>query len=431
MFDVTTTSPTHWKYISEGGASIVFSYVGPSNQAFNHTALRLRKAPLETLNEPLSEEQQLEDPDDPSIAFQHQVIERLLPEEFLPRLEGVHVNRAWLEGLARIADEHRPPERKARDAVDTRKKKATLATDLVGGKGLAVEIKPKWGFLPSATHLSSETAPVKTTTCRFCMHSHLKATRGAEVSEGYCPLDLFSGDADRIRKALTALWDSWVSTGGSSNNLRVFVEGQMLRPSATPSSIQPLTDQLHLSAEENFTLYTVRDAFISRTLPMLLQTSVLRILAVHQSNLDALDIEGLVHLWARAYASRTPGAALTTGQPEGDDAPPAPPLGAGMPQPTLDEWSAFLDVYLNKHTQMDHDHPDIANLRYYCLAYLLSATFKDCSLIIQAPDQGLGAVTIIDLDVKPIDRLDKWGKLDREIVEAYRQAGRPTQCVAN
>ena len=78
--DVTTTSPTHWKFISEGGASIVFSYVGPSNEAFNNTALRLRKAPLEALLEPLAEEQQLEDPDDPSIAFQHQVIERLLPE---------------------------------------------------------------------------------------------------------------------------------------------------------------------------------------------------------------------------------------------------------------------------------------------------------------------------------------------------------------
>ena len=154
--DVTITSPTHWKYISEGGASIVFSYVGPSNEAFNNTALRLRKAPLEALLEPLAEEQQLEDPDDPSIAFQHQVIERLLPEEFLPQLKSVHVNRAWLEGLARLADEHRPPERKARDAVDTRKKKATLATDLVGGKGLAVEIKVRYPLLHltySSSHL--------------------------------------------------------------------------------------------------------------------------------------------------------------------------------------------------------------------------------------------------------------------------------------
>ena len=139
--DVTTTSPAHWKYISEGGASIVFSYVGPVNANFDKTALRLRKAPLEVLDEPLSEEEQHEDPDDPSIAFQHRVIERLLPEEFLPRLEAVHVNRAWLEGLASLTEEQRPPERRVKDAVDTRKRKAVLATDLVGGQGLAVEIK--------------------------------------------------------------------------------------------------------------------------------------------------------------------------------------------------------------------------------------------------------------------------------------------------
>lgn len=99
-----------------------------------------------------------------------------------------------------------------------------------------------------------------------------------------------------------------------------------------------------------------------------------------------------------------------------------------MQDPTLEEWSSFLDIYLNKHVQMDHDHPDIANLRYYCLAYLLSASFKDCSLIIQVPESGKGSITVIDLDVKPIDRLNKWEKLDKRIVDAYTQAGQSTQC---
>ena len=139
--DVTSTSPTHWKYISEGGSSIVFSYVGPASADFDGTALRLRKAPHDALTEPLSEDQQVEDPDDPTIVFQREVIERLLPEEFLPCLEAVHVNRAWLEGLARLTEERRPAERRAKDAIDTRKRKAVLATDLVGGKGFAVEIK--------------------------------------------------------------------------------------------------------------------------------------------------------------------------------------------------------------------------------------------------------------------------------------------------
>lgn len=140
-FDVTATSPTEWKYVSEGGSTIVFSYIGPSSADFDNTALRLRKAPLDALQEPLPEEQRQEDPDDPTIVFQHEVIERLLPEEYLPRLDAVHVDGAWLEELARLTEEKRPVERRAKDAIDTRKRKAVLATDLVGGKGFAVEIK--------------------------------------------------------------------------------------------------------------------------------------------------------------------------------------------------------------------------------------------------------------------------------------------------
>ena len=159
--DVTSTALTHWKYISEGGSSIVFSYTGPSSAEFDRTALRLRKAPHGALMEPLSDDQQIAgDPDDPTIVFQCEVIERLLPEEFLPRLEAVHVSRMWLEGLAQLTEEKRPAERRAKDAIDTRKRKAVLATDLVGGKGFAVEIKAS---------LSHSAFPVKISRLTPCL----------------------------------------------------------------------------------------------------------------------------------------------------------------------------------------------------------------------------------------------------------------------
>ncbi len=63
------------------------------------------------------------------------------------------------------------------------------------------------------------------------MHSHLKSSEGEEVSLGYCPLDLYSGQEDRIKKALHALWDVWIGSSGSVNNLRVFVDGQIVSPS--------------------------------------------------------------------------------------------------------------------------------------------------------------------------------------------------------
>lgn len=165
--DIADTSPQDWKYISEGGSTIVFSYVGPSNTLFDGTALRLRKGLTAAHEDPdkyqkpeLAEASAQEDrltsknaladtdpsldsdePDDPTIVFQRTVIEQLMPVEHLPRLQSVHVARAWLEQLAERTEPLRPPGRRAKDTIDRGRRKAVLATDLVGGAGWAVEIK--------------------------------------------------------------------------------------------------------------------------------------------------------------------------------------------------------------------------------------------------------------------------------------------------
>ena len=63
------------------------------------------------------------------------------------------------------------------------------------------------------------------------MHSCQKVQAGAIAALGYCPLDLFSRDKARIRKALTSLWDAWVESNGTVNNLKIFVDGKMVIPS--------------------------------------------------------------------------------------------------------------------------------------------------------------------------------------------------------
>ncbi|KAI0078850.1 hypothetical protein K474DRAFT_1706046 [Panus rudis PR-1116 ss-1] len=417
---VTETSPKDWKYISEGGSSIVFSYVGPPHPSFNGTALRLRKVNHEPTESEILLLKDVEEPDDPTIIFQHRIIERLVPKEYLPVLESVKLHRPWLEDLAMLVEEHRPKERRQADRIDITKKKAVLATDLVGGKGLAVEIKPKWSFLPSSAHLSPNSVSIKTRTCRFCMHSHLKAGEGEDVSLGYCPLDLYSGEEERVKKALVALWDVWIGSSGSVNNLKVFVDGHILRPSTLPSSIAPLAQQILSSSETEPTLDRVRDQFVAELLPLLLGTPVLETLSTHQRKLDILDIEGLVALWQKAYSS-----------PEYAQ---IPPYGTGLTQPTLTELEQFVTLYQTKHDTMDHTHPDPANLRYYIIAHLLSATFKDCSIILRIhPGEGSDLPTkriaVIDLDVKSVDRLGKWEKLDRKIVENYATVRDPVICV--
>ena len=271
------------------------------------------------------------------------------------------------------------------------------------------------------------------------MHSHLKTAGSEDVALGYCPLDLYSGDEARVLKALHTLWDIWIGSSGGVNHLRVFVEGHMLKPSTLvsstqcpsplvlmylqPLSLRPLAAQILPGDIDSPDLYTLRDAFTAAILPLLLHTPVLNTLSTHQRQLDALDVEGLSALWKQAN------------QPLGAPDSPLPVLGAGLLQPTLEELEAFIAIYLAKHTIMDHNHPDTANLKYYCLAYLLSASFKDCSIILrfvpnkEGENQWKKSITVIDLDVKSVDRLHKWEKLDRQIVEAYSGLVEPTHCI--
>ena len=146
--DITTpisgTDPRDWTYIAEGGSTIVFSYDGPRNLHFTGTVIRLRKAPLRVPSDPTplaSNDAATQDAEDPTVDFQEYVISRLVPMEFLPHLEHVQVERAWLEEMISTHDEKRPAKRRAKDRIDIDRTMAVLATDLIGSKGWAVEIK--------------------------------------------------------------------------------------------------------------------------------------------------------------------------------------------------------------------------------------------------------------------------------------------------
>lgn len=140
--DVTTTSPSHWHYLSEGGASIVFAYRGPSNPHLDNMVLRLRKAPV---NDPhVHTDEELDDePDDASIVFQERVISKLVPREYLPKMLVAKVGKEWLSALSERVKSSgvRPTSRQEVDDIDVRHRKAVLSNDLVGHDGLAVEIK--------------------------------------------------------------------------------------------------------------------------------------------------------------------------------------------------------------------------------------------------------------------------------------------------
>jgi inositol-pentakisphosphate 2-kinase len=265
------------------------------------------------------------------------------------------------------------------------------------------------------------------------MHSDVRAHGTTQqVVTDYCPLDLFSGDERRITKAIYALWDSWVASKASVNNLKVFASGKFVTPSES-----------HLLLAKGYNdeqdLNTIRDAFAAALVRPLLRTPLLHTLSKLQRNLDVLDIEGLSKLWRLAESSSSLyrmtfssffEQRLGGSGPE----PPATPIGVNSPflqvsEPDISDWINFLDTYLAPNKpEMDHSNPSPENLRYYLLAYLLSATFKDCSIIVKLDflqlgglqlDDKLDPVTVIDLDPKSMGKLRQWEKLDQEIARTY------------
>jgi inositol-pentakisphosphate 2-kinase len=131
-----------------------------------------------------------------------------------------------------------------------------------------------------------------------------------------------------------------------------------------------------------------KEALLAALLPVLMGTPVLRTLSHLQRTLDPLDIEGFTTLWETAQR---------------------PPLG---PEPDIAEYSTFLDAYLSAPAPPVNP----ANLRFYALAFLLSTTFKDCSVMVRVPD---GTATVIDLDPKRLHHMQRWQELDSQIVSAY------------
>lgn len=174
----------------------------------------------------------------------------------------------------------------------------------------------------------------------------------------------------------------------------------------------------------------IRDVFAEALARPLLQTKVLRILSDLQRNLDVLDIEGLSKLWKEAELAALKQSDLGSTTPLGGNSPHIP-----NSDPSIFDWTKFLDIYTSSRREnLNHDEPSLKDLRYYLLAYLLSATFKDCSIIVRLDFLRIGdkvvreagpyAVVVIDLDPKSMSKLRSWEELDREIVAAYSPSQR-------
>ncbi|KAL7424012.1 hypothetical protein Q5752_001597 [Cryptotrichosporon argae] len=347
---IAATTVSDWRLLAEGGKHVVLAYAG-SSDAFMGKALRLRKGQPDTAAATL---------------WLTGILPRLLGD-LVVETTTVALDQQWLDELASAIEATRSARRsESGPLLGTLAESALLMPDLTAGRGLTTELKPKWGFLPLAEYLTPpESVDIKANNCRFCLHQYL---RGEERDVRYCPLDLYSLDKSKMKAALAGLWEGWQVSNGSRNNLLVFLDGKPVVPSKNEflGDLDMLSDQL---------------------VDALLSSGVLAQLKQLQASLDPTDITGLAALFREAH-------------PDADLFDPTL-----LPEITEAELEGFMAAYNQDPAAQTW------SLRQRLIAYVLSAIFKDCSIMIQ-----LGmSLRVVDLDLKPIHNLRKWYDLDEQI----------------
>ncbi|RGB24285.1 inositol-pentakisphosphate 2-kinase [Rhizophagus diaphanus] len=433
---------TLWKFKAEGNANITLSYVG-ENARYSATVLRLRKDnQLDTII----------DPQYFTYSYANFVMRPLIGDKYVGESILLEVQPEFLKALSKSVLKIRSNKRTQKD-IDHNQKYAILTPDHTVfpsniSPTLSVELKPKWAFLPSSPFIENF---VKFQSCRFCMHKYLKRGPTDDVTR-YCPLDLFSLEDKRIRKAIEALIDC------PGSNLKLFIQGLQIEI-GKENWLTSLCEFFEIGYPEldDKKQHYVIDMLIVLLIQVIMKEQYLfRRLKILQKTLDELDIEGINKL-------------LITLRPK-------------LSEPLLEEWKLIVDEYMKRTTANNSNNENVLEfmstmenkqIHQRIYEYLMSATLKDCSIIFsfrrsdirdfaeqkshsspifqnkerlqqislsetQSPisdslnkypyDNYLDRpyvykVSVIDLDPKPLAKLPYYQELDAKIVENYLKCG--------
>ncbi|KAM6927861.1 inositol-pentakisphosphate 2-kinase [Xenentodon cancila] len=457
-----------WKYHGEGNKSLVVCHVQLSR------VLRLLKYPAEDCENPPQTAEQAFRQIQNIVDFSSNVMSSLLGEKFIHSGEVVKLPLEFVRQLS-IRIQHQRPAWRCDKVMDIYSGCALCLPNLTAPPlhqpahtppPLCIEIKPKCGFLPSPKHVSKD---MKAKVCRYCMHQHYKVANGKWRRHSlYCPLDLFSGNRQRMHFAIRHLIEE------PQNNFKIFKGGQCVYSSKEGSDESPDVNSLlhHLRPyflcgnnrlNGHVTSKAVLSDFIQVLVNALLSgggdggevadrrgegrslceaspfnkerirhgsqglpsSSVLfRILQTQM--LDTLDIEGLYPLYRRVE------------QHLHDFPKERTRLQIDGPYN-----EAFLEK-LQKCPTEDDGSVEYAVAKVH--QYRVAMTAKDCSIMValvpsgeeEDDDEGLPtqrrlrdfrpvafscSVSILDLDPKPFDSIPRQLRLDQKIVSCYLRTG--------
>ncbi|XP_071220579.1 inositol-pentakisphosphate 2-kinase-like [Salvelinus alpinus] len=213
-----------WKYHGEGNKSLVVSHVQHAR------VLRLLKYSTEDVENSHKTTEQAFRHIQNIVDYSQNVMKPLLGEKFVHNGEAVKLPLDFVRQLSLKVQQERP-ESRCDKVMDTLSGCALCLPNLTQLSSccccsrehrppLCIEIKPKCGFLPASRHVTKD---IKRKVCRFCMHQHFKLANGKwKRLSRYCPLDLFSGNKQRMSRAIKHLIEE------PQNNFNIFKGGECI-----------------------------------------------------------------------------------------------------------------------------------------------------------------------------------------------------------
>ncbi|XP_003973068.2 inositol-pentakisphosphate 2-kinase [Takifugu rubripes] len=470
-----------WVYHGEGNKNLVVAHVKLSR------VLRLLKYPAEdSENPPQSAEQAFRQIQN-IVDFSSNVMSILLGEKFVHSGEVVKLPLEFVRQLS-IKVQHERPGWRCDKVIDIYSGCALSLPNLTypvlhlstHTPPLCVEIKPKWGFLPSSKHVSKD---IKSKVCRFCMYQLYKVATGKWKKRSlYCPLDLFSGNKQRMHFAIRQLIEE------PQNNLKIFKGGQCIYSRKDSDDSLDLNSLLHhlrpyfLQGNNRFNCHMTNKAVLNDFIQVLMNAllssegreggPVNDRHAERQSYCDASlfnkerSRQGSQGLPGDSVLSRI----LQTQMLDMRDIEELYPLYHRVEQHLQDfpKQRARLHIegpYNKEFLEMLQKCPaeDDGSVEYAATKihqYLITKTAKDCSIMValvpssdkEEDDEGYSwrrgsrpppftsLVSILDLDPKPFDSILYQLRLDQTIVSFYLQtrsalpedsvSSHPTICAA-
>jgi len=309
-------------------------------------------------------------------------------------------------------------------------------------QNIAIELKPKWGFKPNpkTSQLSNPESFVKYDYCRFCLHYLFKNKEKIESHEiqdsnevppllknHFCPLDLYSGDDLRTRKAIDSLYNH------PGNNLKLFINGKQInlknlnkdkeknkegkdnsqknklyidndiKENKKAKEDEENSDQLIDNLADFFHCDKdmIKPVFCDFFTNLVLQESELfQRLKFHQRHLDSLDVEKIIKFY-ESFIEK--GYKIDENSFNNKKE---------MKEPTIEDWIYGFEKYKEKIKSLpfakeytnfksskldssqstinnnndnnmnnDNDYSDEEKIQYI-LEFLISKTLKDCSILI-------------------------------------------------